>query len=98
MSFMNCFVERNCFRMFSFPEKYFRSIDYFHCFTFNFQASKKSRVLHPPLRGIVQLTNSDTLRFRNWSFTYKGGEHSPPDVLATARSATTITFSGKTGT
>ena len=25
--------------------------------------------LYPPLRGIVQLTNSDTLRFRNWSFT-----------------------------
>jgi hypothetical protein len=29
-------------------------------------------VLYPPLRGIVQLTNSDTLRFRNWSFTIKG--------------------------
>jgi len=28
-------------------------------------------VLYPPLRGIVQLTNSDTLRFRNWSFTIK---------------------------
>jgi len=27
------------------------------------------RVLYPPLRGIVQLTNSNTLRFRNWSFT-----------------------------
>src|ERR1035437_8897597 len=26
-------------------------------------------VLYPPLRGIVQLTNSNTLRFRNWSFT-----------------------------
>ena len=23
---------------------------------------------YPPLRGIVQLTNSATLRFRNWSF------------------------------
>ena len=36
------------------------------------------RVLYPPLRGIVQLTNSDALRpacaglrFRNWSFTNK---------------------------
>jgi hypothetical protein len=28
-------------------------------------------VLYPPLRGIVQLTNSATLRFRNWSFTIK---------------------------
>ena len=28
-------------------------------------------VLNPPLRGIVQLTNSATLRFRNWSFTNK---------------------------
>jgi hypothetical protein len=27
--------------------------------------------LYPPLRGIVQLTNSATLRFRNWSFTIK---------------------------
>ncbi len=26
-------------------------------------------VLYPPRCGIVQLTNSDTLRFRNWSFT-----------------------------
>jgi len=26
-------------------------------------------VLYPPLRGIVQLTNSAALRFRNWSFT-----------------------------
>jgi len=26
-------------------------------------------VLYPPLCGIVQLTNSATLRFRNWSFT-----------------------------
>jgi hypothetical protein len=26
-------------------------------------------VLYPPLRGIVQLVNSNTLRFRNWSFT-----------------------------
>ena len=26
---------------------------------------------YPPLRGIVQLTNSDTLCFRNWSFTNK---------------------------
>jgi hypothetical protein len=25
-------------------------------------------VLNPPLRGIVQLTNSVALRFRNWSF------------------------------
>jgi hypothetical protein len=24
---------------------------------------------YPPLRGIVQLTNSATLRFRNWSLT-----------------------------
>jgi hypothetical protein len=24
---------------------------------------------YPPLRGIVQLVNSNTLRFRNWSFT-----------------------------
>jgi hypothetical protein len=29
------------------------------------------RVLNPPLRGIVQLTNSATLRFRNWSFNNK---------------------------
>jgi regulator of sirC expression with transglutaminase-like and TPR domain len=28
-------------------------------------------VLNPPLRGIVQLTNSATLRFRNWSFNNK---------------------------
>jgi 23S rRNA (uracil1939-C5)-methyltransferase len=27
--------------------------------------------LNPPLRGIVQLANSDALRFRNWSFTNK---------------------------
>jgi len=26
-------------------------------------------VLYPPLRGIVQLTNSVALHFRNWSFT-----------------------------
>jgi hypothetical protein len=26
-------------------------------------------VLYPPLRGIVQLTNSATLRLQNWSFT-----------------------------
>jgi hypothetical protein len=26
-------------------------------------------VSYPPLRGIVQLTNSDALHFRNWSFT-----------------------------
>jgi len=25
-------------------------------------------LLNPPLRGIVQLANSATLRFRNWSF------------------------------
>ena len=31
----------------------------------------QSGVLYPPLCGIVQLTNSDTLRFRNWSFTKK---------------------------
>jgi hypothetical protein len=32
-------------------------------------------VLNPPLRGIVQLTNSAALRFRNWSFNnnYCGG-------------------------
>jgi hypothetical protein len=29
------------------------------------------RVLHPPLRGIVQPTNSVALRFRNWGFTIK---------------------------
>ena len=28
-------------------------------------------VVYPPLRGIVQLTNSDVLRFQNWSFTIK---------------------------
>ena len=28
-------------------------------------------VLNHPLRGIVQLTNSATLRFRNWSFNNK---------------------------
>jgi len=28
-------------------------------------------VLYPPLCGIVQLTNSVALRFRNWSFTNK---------------------------
>jgi hypothetical protein len=28
-------------------------------------------VLNPPLRGIVQLTNSAALRFRNWSFNNK---------------------------
>jgi hypothetical protein len=27
--------------------------------------------LNPPLRGIVQLTNSAALRFRNWSFNNK---------------------------
>jgi hypothetical protein len=32
-------------------------------------------VLNPPLRGIVQLTNSATLRFRNWSFNNKNGFH-----------------------
>jgi prepilin-type N-terminal cleavage/methylation domain-containing protein len=32
----------------------------------------KHFVLYPPLRGI-QLTNSDALRFRNWSFTNKEG-------------------------
>jgi len=26
---------------------------------------------YPPLRGIVQLTNSAALHFRNWSFTIK---------------------------
>ncbi len=30
-------------------------------------------VLYPPLHGIVQLNNSDALRFRNWSFTNKKG-------------------------
>ena len=35
-----------------------------------FEASaEKPRVLYPPRCGIVQLTNSATLRFRNWSFT-----------------------------
>jgi hypothetical protein len=28
-------------------------------------------VLNPPLCGIVQLTNSAALRFRNWSFNNK---------------------------
>jgi hypothetical protein len=28
-------------------------------------------VLNPPLRGIVQLTNSAALRFRNWSLNNK---------------------------
>ena len=28
---------------------------------------------YPPLRGIVQLTNSPTLRYGNWSFTNKKG-------------------------
>jgi hypothetical protein len=28
-------------------------------------------VLNPPLRGIVQLTNSAALRFRNWNFNNK---------------------------
>jgi len=28
-------------------------------------------VLYPPIYGIVQLTNSAALRFRNWSFTNK---------------------------
>jgi hypothetical protein len=32
-------------------------------------AAASCGVLNPPLRGIVQLTNSATLRFRNWSFT-----------------------------
>jgi hypothetical protein len=31
----------------------------------------RGEVSYPPLRGIVQLTNSDMLRFRNWSFTNK---------------------------
>jgi len=31
------------------------------------------RGLNPPLRGIVQLTNSAALRFRNWSFNNKNG-------------------------
>jgi len=31
-------------------------------------------VLYSPLRGIVQLTNSTTLRFRNWSFTIKSSQ------------------------
>jgi hypothetical protein len=31
-------------------------------------------VLNPPLRGIVQLTNSAALRFRNWSFNDKLNE------------------------
>jgi len=30
-------------------------------------------VLYSPLSGIVQLNNSDALRFRNWSFTNKEG-------------------------
>jgi hypothetical protein len=37
------------------------------------EADSKARcgVLNPPLRGIVQLTNSAALRFRNWSFNNK---------------------------
>jgi hypothetical protein len=34
-------------------------------------------VLNPPLCGIVQLTNSATLRFRNWSFTIKFAREMP---------------------
>jgi hypothetical protein len=34
----------------------------------------KLRVFYSPLCGIVQLTNSDALRFRNWSFTNKSFE------------------------
>jgi hypothetical protein len=34
-------------------------------------AAASCGVLNPPLRGIVQLTNSATLRFRNWSFNNK---------------------------
>jgi hypothetical protein len=30
-------------------------------------------VLYLPLRGIVQLANSDALCFQNWSFTIKTG-------------------------
>ena len=33
-------------------------------------------VLYPPLCGIVQLTNSAALRFRNWSFTNKVEQYS----------------------
>jgi hypothetical protein len=32
-------------------------------------------LLYPPLRGIVQLTNSAALRLRNWSFTNKEERH-----------------------
>jgi hypothetical protein len=31
--------------------------------------SQQAEGIYPPLRGIVQLTNSNTLRFWNWSFT-----------------------------
>jgi hypothetical protein len=34
----------------------------------------KFMVSYPPLRGIVQLANSNMLRFRNWSFTNKKGQ------------------------
>ena len=34
-------------------------------------AKQAAGVLNPPLRGIVQLTNSAVLRFRNWSFNNK---------------------------
>ncbi|MCX5848777.1 MAG: SGNH/GDSL hydrolase family protein [Deltaproteobacteria bacterium] len=35
------------------------------------EPQSKLWVSYPPLRGIVQLTHSATLRFRNWSFTNK---------------------------
>ena len=39
-------------------------------------------VEYPPLRGIVQLTNSAALRFRNWSFNNKLFTNPLPAVLS----------------
>ncbi|KFZ44136.1 hypothetical protein DS62_03005 [Smithella sp. SC_K08D17] len=39
--------------------------------THGYEPQSKLWVSYPPLRGIVQLINSATLRFRNWSFTNK---------------------------
>jgi hypothetical protein len=41
--------------------------------TYYFLRKTGSRAKRPPLCGIVQLANSDTRCFRNWSFTNKGG-------------------------
>ena len=37
--------------------------------SFGNSAAASCGLLYPPLCGIVQLTNSAALRFRNWSFT-----------------------------